>query len=107
GLSTDNRPKEIGTWVKYARKGKPEIKDEQKLGVEWGKWWYTINPKWWCTGDVLSKATAQATAQGAWDELRKPGANGFLGLLIGLRWWGEGPAQNAEWSEALADVTWV
>jgi hypothetical protein len=45
--------------------------------------------------------------KGSWEPLRKPGANRFLGLLAGLKWWREKLGVTKEWVAALEDVTWV
>ncbi|KAJ7809603.1 hypothetical protein B0H13DRAFT_2385138 [Mycena leptocephala] len=82
GFRTDGRPEEIHTWIKYARKKKPAIPDMDRQRV--------------AEGD-----------QGSVELLRKPGANGFLSVLAGLKWWWEGEGATEEWIASFEDVTLV
>ncbi|KAJ7150424.1 hypothetical protein C8R46DRAFT_838881, partial [Mycena filopes] len=102
GFSTDGRPVQVHTWIKGARKGKPRIVDSAKFGREWKGWWRGLNPEWRFQGSELVKE-----GKGPWDAMRKPGANGFLGVLAALKWWGEEGGVTADWSAAVADVSWV
>ncbi|KAJ7481412.1 hypothetical protein B0H11DRAFT_1652549, partial [Mycena galericulata] len=47
--------------------------------------------------------------EGSWEGMRVPGQNGFLSVLIGLKWWREKAARagGEEWKEAVRDVAWV
>lgn len=102
GFRTDGRPEELQTWIKYARKKKPAIEDLDKFVVEWKGWWMGLNPKWRVQGDVLLKEV-----KGPVESLRKPGANGFLSVLTGLKWWWEGKGATEEWIATFEDVTWA
>ncbi|KAJ7025305.1 hypothetical protein C8F04DRAFT_1269332 [Mycena alexandri] len=102
GFSTNGRPTEIGHWVKCVRKGTPNIGDVGAFASSWQGWWKRINPKWRVAADgVLMQAE-----QGEWTELEKLGVNGFLSVLIALRWWKE-VGGDADWAKSVADVTWV
>ncbi|KAJ7884190.1 hypothetical protein B0H14DRAFT_2202283, partial [Mycena olivaceomarginata] len=97
------RPKEIGVWVQRARTGSPDIKDVARFADEWRKWWQDINPAW-------RKVTLpmQKKDSGPWTLLDVPGQNGFLNVLIGLKWWREKlEVESEEWREAADDVCWV
>ncbi|KAJ7487246.1 hypothetical protein B0H11DRAFT_1615572, partial [Mycena galericulata] len=104
GFATTGRPGEIHTWVKNARKGTPVIKDVDAFIKQWGTWWKAINPQWRLVDGVLSRG-----GEGSWEGMRVPGQNGFLSVLIGLKWWREKAARagGEEWKEAVRDVAWV
>ncbi|KAJ7044207.1 hypothetical protein C8F04DRAFT_900104, partial [Mycena alexandri] len=102
GVSTTGRPKEIGHWVKCARKGAPPIANVGAFASSWQRWWKGINPKW----RVAADGTLKQAEEGEWAELEKPGVNGFLSVLIALKWWKEGGG-DGDWAEWVADVTWV
>ncbi|KAJ6490425.1 hypothetical protein C8R47DRAFT_977341, partial [Mycena vitilis] len=102
GFTADGRPSEIQTWIKYARATRPEIKNSVQFIEKWQGWWKSINPSWRLQDGVLVKKS-----EGAWDVMRKPGSNGFLGVLACLKWWREEKGSTSEWADALADVTWV
>ncbi|KAJ7804573.1 hypothetical protein B0H14DRAFT_3486062 [Mycena olivaceomarginata] len=45
---------------------------------------------------------------GSWGALNLPGPNGFLNVLMCLKWWREQVAtETNEWKEVVEDVTWV
>jgi hypothetical protein len=73
-----------------------------KFAKEWQAWWRGLNPGWRIEDGVFLKE-----AKGSWEALRKPGANGFLGVLAGLKWWREARGMTSEWTAAFDDVTWV
>ncbi|KAJ7740361.1 hypothetical protein B0H16DRAFT_1324447 [Mycena metata] len=104
--STTNRPDAVHNWVKNARKGRPAVPGGVKeLGKQWGMWWKGINPEWRLRdGELVQDAT------GDWGILRCPGQNGFLNVVICLKWWYEmmeGAADDIEWKGAVADVQYV
>ncbi|KAJ7790285.1 hypothetical protein B0H14DRAFT_2292083, partial [Mycena olivaceomarginata] len=101
GFGTEGRPEEIQVWIRYARKGTPKIKSMEKFAKEWEGWWMALNPEWRINDGALVKEV-----KGSWEPLRKPGANGFLGLLAGLKWWREKLGATKKWVAALEDVTW-
>ncbi|KAJ7705147.1 hypothetical protein B0H16DRAFT_1254351, partial [Mycena metata] len=102
---TTNRPKEVGVWVKNARKGTPAIADVEDFAKRWWVWWKGINPTWRLRdGDLVRDSS------GSWDVLRCPGQNGFLNVVICLKWWHEVDevgAPSEEWTHAVSDVKWV
>ncbi|KAJ7020509.1 hypothetical protein C8F04DRAFT_974169 [Mycena alexandri] len=102
GFSTDGRPAEIHTWIKNARKIAPKIKDTAKFVAALRMWWKRLNPEWRVQGEGFIKENV-----GSLDEMRHPGANGFLGVLVALRWWREAEGETSEWKEMFDDVTWV
>lgn len=96
---------EVSGWVKnaHAVSFDPAL-DLKKFVPQWQAWWKAINPKWRLRDDELVKEGVES-----WDEMRKPGQNGFLNILICLLWWREalGDADLADWTAAVEDVEWV
>ena len=73
------------------------------METEWWAWWNTINPKW-----RVREGTLLKEVKGDWDVLRCPGQNGFLNVIICLKWW-RLKMDNASdgWQRAVSDVKWV
>ncbi|KAJ7193951.1 hypothetical protein GGX14DRAFT_378377 [Mycena pura] len=98
------RPSQVGEWVARARapRYKPLIPDPAKFGGLWRAWWVDINPGW--RRSVEGQLVRMGT--GEWEGLDIPGANGFLNVLICLKWWGDAinGTPEAEWDDAVADV---
>jgi hypothetical protein len=94
----------VKVWVKNARKGLPPVVADV-MEVEWWAWWKAINPKWrkWDdNGRVLREGS------GAWGALNCPGQNGFLNVIVCLKWWaGAMETVSDAWKRAVADVRWV
>jgi hypothetical protein len=89
-------------WVQRARIGTPEIKNVETFAKEWAAWWQDINPAWRKTSLPMEKK------DGPWAFMDLPGPNGFLNVLICLKWWRERlQGDSEEWKEAVNDVTWV
>ena len=42
-----------------------------------------------------------------WSDLRKPGKNGFLLIMVSLMWWGKNSDRDWQWLDAVVDVTQV
>ncbi|KAJ7030750.1 hypothetical protein C8F04DRAFT_906787, partial [Mycena alexandri] len=99
---TTSRPREVGLWVKSARKGTPQVIPES-FGEGWWVWWRGINPKWRVSnGELLREG------DGSWDVLRCPGQNGFLNVVVCLRWWRlAAGTEPRDWIRAVEDVKWV
>ncbi|KAJ7936008.1 hypothetical protein B0H13DRAFT_1589931 [Mycena leptocephala] len=101
---TTCRPKAVGVWVKNARKGTPEFVVEA-MEKEWWAWWMAMNPKWRLRA---ADGNLAKEGDGSWDVLRCPGQNGFLNVIICLKWWRThmDTASDA-WERAVVDVKWV
>ncbi|KAF8214210.1 hypothetical protein K438DRAFT_1563485, partial [Mycena galopus ATCC 62051] len=99
-LGTMKRPEEIQIWIKCAQAATPKIKSVDRFVHKWGEWWNGLNPEWRKDSGKLIKRE-----RGSLEALRKPGANGMLGVLIGLKWWKRETGETSEWVEALEDVT--
>ncbi|KAJ7921291.1 hypothetical protein B0H13DRAFT_1604732, partial [Mycena leptocephala] len=99
-LESDLRKWEIG--FSRARKYTPAIANADTFGKGWWVWWLDINPDWRSDMRPLSRGT------GSWDCLDLYGQNGFLNVLVTLKWWRDAmsvPLPN--WEEAVNDVKWV
>ncbi|KAF8202093.1 hypothetical protein K438DRAFT_1581800, partial [Mycena galopus ATCC 62051] len=95
-------PAQVKAWVQRARTGVPDIKDAGCFAKEWAAWWQDINPLWWKSSNPMPKT------DGDWTVMDLSGQNGFLNVLIFLKWWRERLKDEfPEWVEAVADVTWV
>ncbi|KAF7337192.1 hypothetical protein MSAN_02271400 [Mycena sanguinolenta] len=110
GFISPNKPhptalrlKEVGVWVKNARKGTPSV-STNTFPKEWTNWWTAINPGW---RRVEGQLVRQEN-EGDFAVLRCPGPNGFLSVLTCLKWWRVTlETESSEWREAVADVCWV
>ncbi|KAJ7840017.1 hypothetical protein B0H13DRAFT_1649828, partial [Mycena leptocephala] len=102
---TTKRPKAVGAWVKNARKGTPEIVGAETIEREWWAWWGAINPGL-RERDQDGKPIQQG--EGSWSMLSCPGQNGFLNVIVCLKWWyGEMETVSDGWKLVVADVKWV
>ncbi|KAF8144423.1 hypothetical protein K438DRAFT_1631811 [Mycena galopus ATCC 62051] len=100
---TTNCPKAVGIWVKNARKGTPNVGSAEQMEREWWAWWRAINPAWRLKdGDVVRDG------DGSFDVMRCPGQNGFLSVIVRLKWWhGSMEVPSDTWNHAIGDVKWV
>ncbi|KAJ7106175.1 hypothetical protein C8R44DRAFT_638607 [Mycena epipterygia] len=95
-------PKQVGIWVKNARIGTPVFSVEV-LSNEWWAWWMDINPKWRVKDGKLVEE-----GDGNWECLRCPGQNGWLNILVCLKWWYGGlDGESQDWLRAIMDVKWA
>ncbi|KAF8131365.1 hypothetical protein K438DRAFT_1424538, partial [Mycena galopus ATCC 62051] len=99
---TTNQPKAVGAWVKNTRKSVPNIGSAEGMEAQWWAWWKAINPGWRLHDNELVQL-----GDGDWDVLRCPGQNGFLNILMCLRWWFLAMQTPSEaWKRAIGDVKW-
>ncbi|KAJ7348995.1 hypothetical protein DFH08DRAFT_998340 [Mycena albidolilacea] len=77
------RPQAVSDWVGRARNYTPDVKDASAFGKEfWGP------SDWVC--------------------MEYKGQNGFLNVLMLLKWWRDAMKDaSPDWEEAMDDVTWV
>ncbi|KIP01351.1 hypothetical protein PHLGIDRAFT_44687, partial [Phlebiopsis gigantea 11061_1 CR5-6] len=110
GLPTTSRPPQIGHWTQVLRRDlvkQPQIPDVAEYGQQWWAWWRALQPSW---RSSTANNTLARDGKGPWDSLVRPGKNGILMVLLALRWWHGALSANAEssqWTDAVADVTWV
>ncbi|KAJ7212984.1 hypothetical protein GGX14DRAFT_564031 [Mycena pura] len=102
-----HRPPCIGEWVARARSPRyqPSIPDATKFGMQWRTWWSDINPAWRQPVDG-GGGLLRSTSEKDWAGLDIPGANGFLNVLMCLKWWGNATAggPRVEWDDAGEDA---
>jgi hypothetical protein len=104
--ATKIRPPEIGVWMKNRRLWKDVvILDKGEFGRQWWDWWISLQPgSRTCTD---RNNVALPTVDMDWSNLRKPGKNGFLLIMLSLVWWGKVSDTDSEWLKAVTDVTAV
>lgn len=99
--STNIRPPEIAAWMKNGRRWKDmELVDHEKFGRQWWAWWLSLQPS-----SRNGDEPALPTVDMDWSQLRKPGKNGFLLLMISLVWWGKASNARGGWLSAVVEVT--
>ncbi len=73
--------------------------------MSWWAWWASLQPEW-RTKDSFGRPVVGG--EGTWDNLRYPGKNGMLMVLLSLWWWrGIATATIDDWTVAVHDVCWV
>jgi hypothetical protein len=95
----------VGEWVSQARSEKytPAITNAEEFGQSWWAWWVDINPSWRGNERPLTCGN-----DSSWDEMDLYGQNGFLNVLMSLKWWQDATdAESGNWREAVDEVTWV
>jgi hypothetical protein len=71
---------------------------------EWCGWWKAINPGWWVGNDGVMVQDGD----GDLDALRCPGQNGFLNVVVCLKWWFLSMQTPSDaWKDAVQDVIWA
>ncbi|KAF7345202.1 hypothetical protein MSAN_01896700 [Mycena sanguinolenta] len=97
------RPKEVGDWVARARNYTPQIANGDEFGKRFWAWWIKINPAW-----RTEERPMKREGEMSWVGMDILGQNGFLNVLMCLKWWRDAmDAPSPDWEEALNDVTWV
>ncbi|TDL14269.1 hypothetical protein BD410DRAFT_734350, partial [Rickenella mellea] len=106
GFTTEKRPDAIRWWIDRGRKPTPSIDDVSALASQWWAWWTVLQPVWRSKSD---DGRPLIEGEGSWEDLKKPGRNGFLGVLMALAWWKSGlrGADSSDWNAAVADVEWA
>ncbi|KAJ6455548.1 hypothetical protein C8R47DRAFT_996725, partial [Mycena vitilis] len=95
------RPRQVSYWINRARKSTPAIEDATAFGEEWWGWWIDINPSWRKTVLPMGRV------DGSWTYIDYPGQNGFLNVLMCLKWWRDTAGATGRWIEGVKDVVWV
>jgi hypothetical protein len=103
--ATDVWPCEIAMWMKGGRHWKDvELADKERFGQQWWDWWCSLQPKSRVPTDHRMFHSISPTVDMDWSDLRKPGRNGFLLIMIVLVWWGKASNREGSWLKAVADV---
>ncbi|KAJ6503626.1 hypothetical protein C8R45DRAFT_782409, partial [Mycena sanguinolenta] len=97
------RPKEVGDWVSRARNHTPQISDAVDFGERFWSWWIDINPSWRTKKQLMERKDEMS-----WNCIDYNGQNGFLNVLMCLKWWRDAMGMpSPDWEEAVHDVMWV
>ncbi|KAJ6451813.1 hypothetical protein C8R47DRAFT_916658, partial [Mycena vitilis] len=97
------RPKEVKDWVGRARHYTPTIADADAFGEVWWDWWVDINPSWRGKRRPMNRFEGSS-----WSCMDYPGQNGFLNILMCLKWWRDAmETESRDWKDAIEDVTWA
>ncbi|KAJ7795040.1 hypothetical protein B0H14DRAFT_2392076 [Mycena olivaceomarginata] len=98
------RPQAVSDWVGRARNHTPEVKDASTFGKEFWVWWIEINPSW----RTKNRPMMREKGPSDWVCMEYKGQNGFLNVLMLLKWWRDAMKDaSPDWEEAVDDVTWV
>ncbi|KAJ7204378.1 hypothetical protein GGX14DRAFT_320084, partial [Mycena pura] len=83
------RPKQIGEWVGRARSQRynPSIKNAARFGESVWTWWQHVYPAWTEQGGKVEKREVSAVEADEWRTLDVSSQNGFINVLVCLRWW--------------------
>ncbi|EIW81620.1 hypothetical protein CONPUDRAFT_154151 [Coniophora puteana RWD-64-598 SS2] len=112
-LETQHRPDQIATWIKNGRASscRPTLRDPQQFAKGWWAWWAHIQPQWrHIAAPSDSVAPRLSREDGDWSAFDKPGQNGFLSVIVALKWWGSETSESSKdplWEAAAEDVRWV
>jgi hypothetical protein len=109
-LDATNRPKEVGVWIKNARKYKAFVIDDIKVfSRSWWTWWEGLQPEWRiAAGRPFSQKVPLGEV--SWESLFKSGCNGFFIVVLTISWWltaVKGNLDDEDFSQAFSDVLWT
>ncbi|KAJ7026593.1 hypothetical protein C8F04DRAFT_1267961 [Mycena alexandri] len=112
GQSVSLRPPQVSKWVGRGRTGDPSppLVDLYEFATQWWRWWCALNPEWRRGGGPTGGRLHRT--DGDWGGTMQAGPNGFLNVLMCLRWWRDAIKSNEPqlvhaWDEAVADVRWA
>lgn len=108
------RPAQLAFWVRdrRGRSAPPFVHDVPAFEKCFWAWWSCLQPEW-------RIVPLRQEGSGNWAALSAPGANGMLGVVACLCWWGKAVfglkddrklvvgGNESQWLDAVADVTWV
>ncbi|KAJ7745173.1 hypothetical protein B0H14DRAFT_2406767, partial [Mycena olivaceomarginata] len=98
------RPQAVSDWVGRVRNYTPDVKDASAFGKEFWVWWIQINPSWRTKNHPMIREEGPSD----WACTEYKGQNGFLNVLMLLKWWRDAMKDaSPDWEEAMDDVTWV
>lgn len=98
------RPSELSRWLQTRKFGAiPDLASLPAYATQWIAWWNALQPEWRQakqSGGLPLAITGRESRP--LSGLRKGGPNGFVTILIGLKWW-KG-VENPNWIAAVNDV---
>lgn len=98
-LPAAGRPKEVGTWISYARSStfRPEV-TLPRFAEEFAEWWRSMQPEGRKALDDRFISLSKP-ARTDWGELKISGPNGIVSVVVALAWWRKAvydlPLENA------------
>ncbi|KAJ4498480.1 hypothetical protein C8R41DRAFT_864675 [Lentinula lateritia] len=108
GLARSNRPKELSKWIlncRYDRSGNEPLLEKDNLA-------YGLRPP--SLHQMSADESAAQNFEKEWDSLNRSGKNGWLSMLVCLKWWGMALGEEdrkgqpgEEWRNMVDDVTVV
>ncbi|KAF9463579.1 hypothetical protein BDZ94DRAFT_604588 [Collybia nuda] len=120
GPRSNSRPDVLVKWINSGRTLSEKscvVRDVGAYAKKWWRWWQTLQPKWRVFDKMgVPISVAEPTTFEAWNCLLVPGANGFLGVVASLYWWGcslltlkekQRKEEEGSWMRAVEDCTWV
>ncbi|KAJ3797289.1 hypothetical protein F5050DRAFT_1579320, partial [Lentinula boryana] len=120
GISPKNRPKELSFWItncRYDRRNNdPKFRqhDLDHFTKNFMTWWNTLQPSWRLDNPHLMPGQGSGSSFGMeWGTLDTSGKNGWLSVIVCLKWWGIGlgddreSALGDEWRGAVEDVLFM
>ncbi|KAJ3753449.1 hypothetical protein EV360DRAFT_53454, partial [Lentinula raphanica] len=108
GIACKNRPKELTRWImngRYDRRGnEPRFKNDElaNFGKAFVLWWSGLKQS-------CSESRGRGKENG-WGTLNTSGKNGWLSIVVCLKWWGMGLRESREealdeiWRQSMKDV---
>ena len=93
----DVQPSEIGIWMKNHRKWVDmPVKDVEVFSKAWWAWWTALQPELRTSdaGCGIDGTMATPCTEMDWTNLRKPGRNSLLLIMLALSWWGSTSGNN-------------
>lgn len=109
-LETLHRPKVIKDWIQRARSvtWRPVIDNVADLEKSYSIWWGSLQPAWRHLEDGSFRSDL---VDGDWSELRRPGVNGVINVLVALFYLGLSVVGDNKvrqrWLLAVEDCTMV
>ncbi|GAW04090.1 hypothetical protein LENED_005856 [Lentinula edodes] len=118
GLARSNRPKELSKWIlncRYDRSGNEPLLEKDNLaqfGESFSCWWSGLRPP--SLHQMSADQSAAQNFEKEWESLDRSGKNGWLSVLVCLKWWGMALGEEdrkgqpgEKWRNMVDDVTVV
>ncbi|RXW12572.1 hypothetical protein EST38_g13278 [Candolleomyces aberdarensis] len=99
------RPSELAKWVSSRKwDSDPVLDNMADYAQRWLKWWLAMQPASRKVGGQDLPAPLDDGMKKDIASLKKAGANGFVVLLVGLKWWAPLREQDGWWGAVVEDV---
>ncbi|KAJ3754662.1 hypothetical protein EV360DRAFT_51186, partial [Lentinula raphanica] len=118
GLSHHKRPNELSEWIKKQKRTAPgpvlaTVDSVSDFAESFWSWWNFLQPGWREPGS-FNRPDPVRNFGDVWLSLDKPGNNGWVLLLVSLKWWWQSlkaldssavKGMKEDWFAAVDDVT--